>query len=552
MNSKTVKTRLQRSFILDKFKASIVNIMSENPFHIGLCMAGAVSAGAYTAGVVDYVIKSLDRWEQSRGQPGVPTHRVQISIIGGASAGGMTGLLTAAVMHQLKADLLYKSWVTMQADNMMEKLFSCTDFNTKLPTASLLNGAFANEIADSAFSNQGLLWNDTPPYFHPQLKVFTTLTNVSGFPYNISFNTDLAAQHHAMSVHYDYACFQAATAPKCINGWMPLNIRTGLNAQLAKDAAIATGAFPLGLPAKQLTRPLEAIVENKLIYREGLMIDHAKPTYESLHVDGGLMNNEPFEKVRELLNELVFTETQESNAFNRFDQFRSTVLMIDPFPENIPNQITYPLSIGQLAGSILHAMMQQMKAKPAPIADVLSKNKAGQFLIAPVRYSMDEMNTRIEGSKAIACGAIGGFGGFISKDFRAHDYALEQYNCEMFLRNHFTIPIQHLAHHPIFSKGYEGVNHSLFESNQTESVQIIPQFGTVQKPLPWPTLEQNPLVQMRPIIQKRVAMLLNSIQLTGWRKVLLQLSGDVFLNRMIANQVRNYIQRQLKKHDLLK
>lgn len=41
--------------------------MSENPFHIGLCMAGAVSAGAYTAGVVDYVIKSLDRWEQSRG-----------------------------------------------------------------------------------------------------------------------------------------------------------------------------------------------------------------------------------------------------------------------------------------------------------------------------------------------------------------------------------------------------------------------------------------------------------------------------------------------------
>jgi predicted acylesterase/phospholipase RssA len=186
MNSKTVKTRLQRSFILDKFKASIVNIMSENPFHIGLCMAGAVSAGAYTAGVVDYLIKSLERWEQSRGQPGVPTHRVQISIIGGASAGGMTGLLTAAVMHQLKADLLYKSWVTMQADNMMEKLFSCTDFNTAQLSSSLLNGAFANELADTAFSNKGVLWNDTPLYFHPQLKVFTTLTNVNGFPYNIS------------------------------------------------------------------------------------------------------------------------------------------------------------------------------------------------------------------------------------------------------------------------------------------------------------------------------------------------------------------------------
>lgn len=526
--------------------------MSENPFHIGLCMAGAVSAGAYTAGVVDYLIKSLDRWEQSRGQPGVPTHRVQISIIGGASAGGMTGLLTAAVMHQLKADLLYKSWVTMQADNMMEKLLSCTDFNTALPPASLLNGAFANELADRAFSNKGLIWNDIPPFFHPQLKVFTTLTNVSGFPYNISFNADLAAQHHAMSVHYDYACFQAATAPKCIKGWMPLNIRTGLNAQLAKDAAIATGAFPLGLPAKKLNRPLEAIVQNKWINHEGLMIDHTKPTYESLHVDGGLMNNEPFEKVRELLNELVLTETQQSNAYNRFDQFRSTVLMIDPFPENTPIQIAYPLSIGQLAGSILQAMMQQMKAKPAPIADVLSKNKAGQFLIAPVRYAMDIENTRIEGSKAIACGAIGGFGGFISKDFRAHDYALGQYNCEMFLRNHFTIPIQHLDHHPIFSKGYERVNYNLYKSNQTESVQIIPQFEPVQKPLPWPTLEANPFIHMRPVIQKRVAMLLNSIQLTGWKKLLLQLSGGIFLNRMLANQVQIRIQSQLKKHDLIK
>lgn len=77
-------------------------------------------------------------------------------------------------------------------------------------------------------------------------------------------------------------------------------------------------------------------------------------------------------------------------------------------------------------------------------------------------------------------------------------------------------------------------------------MQIIPQFEPVQKPLPWPTLETNPFIHMRPIIQKRVAMLLNSIQLTGWRKLLLQLSGNVFLNRMIANQVRIYIQRQLK------
>jgi hypothetical protein len=82
-------------------------------------------------------------------------------------------------------------------------------------------------------------------------------------------------------------------------------------------------------------------------------------------------------------------------------------------------------------------------------------------------------------------------------------------------------------------------------------VQIIPQFEPEQKPLPWPTLEANPFIHMRPVIQKRVAMLLNSIQLTGWKKLLLQLSGGIFLNRMLANQVQIHIQRQLKKHDLI-
>ena len=101
--------------------------MAENPFHIGLCMAGAVSAGAYTAGVVDYLLSALDRWEQCRGHAGVPTHRVQLSVIGGASAGGMTGFLTAAAINQRSKNLFYKSWVTMQRDDMLGSLLDCSD-----------------------------------------------------------------------------------------------------------------------------------------------------------------------------------------------------------------------------------------------------------------------------------------------------------------------------------------------------------------------------------------------------------------------------------------
>ena len=34
--------------------------MEDKTFHLGLCLAGAVSAGAYTAGVVDYLFEALD------------------------------------------------------------------------------------------------------------------------------------------------------------------------------------------------------------------------------------------------------------------------------------------------------------------------------------------------------------------------------------------------------------------------------------------------------------------------------------------------------------
>ena len=35
-------------------------------FEIGLVMAGAVSAGAYAAGVVDFLIQALDQWHEGK------------------------------------------------------------------------------------------------------------------------------------------------------------------------------------------------------------------------------------------------------------------------------------------------------------------------------------------------------------------------------------------------------------------------------------------------------------------------------------------------------
>ena len=131
--------------------------MSTKPFELGICMAGAVSAGAYTAGVMDYLIEALQTWEEKRGEEDVPTHEVLIKAIGGASAGGMTGIIAASainnsIVHVKEADpndllkeypknKFYHAWVDLIEEDMFPLLLKRDDI-IKGEIYSLLNSQF--------------------------------------------------------------------------------------------------------------------------------------------------------------------------------------------------------------------------------------------------------------------------------------------------------------------------------------------------------------------------------------------------------------------------
>ena len=69
----------------------------DGTFEIGLVLAGAVSAGAYTAGVMDFLFEALDEWYRLRAKDAdLPQHNVVLRVISGASAGGINGAIAAA------------------------------------------------------------------------------------------------------------------------------------------------------------------------------------------------------------------------------------------------------------------------------------------------------------------------------------------------------------------------------------------------------------------------------------------------------------------------
>ena len=129
----------------------------------------------------------------------------------------------------------------------------------------------------------------------------------------------------------------------------------------------------------------------------------------------------------------------------------------------------------------------------------LSPDVNSRFLVAPRRYTRQpDGNLRFQ-PHAIACGLMGGFGGFLSVTMRAHDYQLGRLNAYRFLKLHFAFP----RDNKVIEAGYTGVRDpARFGGNDAVGVpagqdaarfQMIPVMDTVEQPdMPaWPRVSQR-------------------------------------------------------------
>jgi Patatin-like phospholipase len=464
---------------------------ANDTFYVGFALSGAISAGAYTAGVLDFFFQALNEWEKARGVAGTPTHRVDLQVVTGASAGAITGALGVVALargirpqklsaaekqntHPIESETaqdlrcvlpsLYETWVTRPRavdPNGGIDFLSAEDLEGGKDAAvvSVLNAELLDRIKEKALlaPASGQAPEAQPPYAYiaENLHVYMTVSNLRGIPFTVSFgNSTYGMQTHGDRVHYTISGLGNAVSIKnkwvCADTSEPLTLSTlpPVGEKELPDTwdrygtcALASSAFPIGLAPRQIAAPINGYKKRSYPIARGeaaLEPNFPKPWlaglgskgFVFLNVDGGIINNNPFDYAQyALIGDSMADKTGAEDSDR-------AVIMVSPFPEPpgfLPDEQPATELVAVIR-ALFPALINQSRFKTTELVPALDPNNHSRFLIAPQR-KIDGIEQRY----TIACGLLGGFGGFLDEKFRAHDFQLGRRNCQAFLRSTFGL-----------------------------------------------------------------------------------------------------------------
>jgi len=478
----------------------------QNTFEIGLCMAGAISAGAYTAGVVDFLVEALEAWQQAKnddkaaGKRTVLSHDVVITCMAGASAGGMTAAAVTAGLcgtyepinklvfgeKPRQTNIPYTCWVE-SVD--IDDLLGVRDLESSPVVRSLLDCTILDDVAGRFMKPDGSEAKHRP-YIAREMELYLTLANLRGTPYTVRFRGP-TGYGHEMIQHQDHIRFRLTRSggevggEACSHFLERIPLRSGVTGDSVnwrdfRLSALATGAFPLALLPRVLERErkeyrdrawfiprkldcvgpcLDEELDNEPYHgpvfhmSKEYLASGKSPgklelgeleSFETLNVDGGTFDNEPLELARRHLAGDAMVNPRKAAEANR------AVLLIDPFPHEEPktqSENYAGMDVLTVAGKILGALKANARFKPEELVLAQNPDCYSRFLIGPSR----KKGAGNEWQTDIACGSLGGFGGFFSRKFRQHDYMLGRRNCQWFLYQHFVIPLNDALENAVFT-----------------------------------------------------------------------------------------------------
>ncbi|WP_454649254.1 patatin-like phospholipase family protein [Bradyrhizobium liaoningense] len=419
-------------------------INQEPIFQIGLALSGAISAGAYTAGVLDFLFQALSEWDAHRDEPGISNHRVALKVIAGASAGAISGALGAIALargirprkfdskqiedrypdtytaHQeflCALPSLYRTWVELPRMVGVEGtggLLGTEDLeamgaNNSPIVRSLLDASILDQIKRAAIEPDQSLPATFEPYsfIANELHIFITISNMRGIPFRVAFGRNsYGMQTIGDRIHYVINDLGQCKLEEN-NTWLENDTRNASHQISVKTlptekgtdlgewnlygtSALASGAFPVGLSCRRLDLPWTHYLTRQ--YPIPVPADvEIRPDFPAgtqqryKHftfetVDGGLVNNDPFDYAQ-------FALTGGPAVPASGEAVENAIIMVAPFPDPpdfLPENSPSP-SVTAIVRALFPALVNQARFRSSELAPAINERDFSRFLIAPSR-----------------------------------------------------------------------------------------------------------------------------------------------------------------------
>lgn len=552
----------------------------EHTYELALVLGGTVSAGCYTAGALDFLIEALDTWNALKGKdPRAPTHEVALRVIAGTSGGGVNAAIMARalafefppVTRGTASSLLqtgnpfYDTWVNQIG---LQGFLDTSDLRAG-KVHSVLNGAPLDNAARNIVAFSGPAANRRyigVPSRQDPLRVILTFTNLEGVPYRTTFQ-DSPGETYVD--HADYARFAFAYPNAPMPVLRPDEFAIGFTADSAparrlanqidwdtfSHFALATAAFPVGFPPRQLARPTDqyryrvvttppdASGHAEVVPIEpdwDLVFGPGNPrpaNYQFLAVDGGATDNEPIGLARTALCGVGNRNPRDPRLANR------GVLLIDPFAGEAGMAAPAPDDLLTVASGVLNSLIQQTRYDTSDLILAVDPNVFSRFMISAHRDGL-------VGAKAIATGGLGAFIGFACRAFMRHDYLLGRANCQELLTNSLLLSVDNPIMQGCWSA--EALRLNGVEWKGQSYVRVIPLLDNVAVPEsldPWPKGALDPVVFRNSIEQRWKAIVGAELRGLSWGKLLGSLAG-LFSERQAADFIIRKMAEALQKWNL--
>jgi len=379
---------------------------------LAIAISGAVSLGSYEAGVMYEVLEAIAKHNEklTENHP----DRIEIDVITGASAGGMTaGILAQELLYNGQNlrlpnnNSLFNAWV--QDVDIRELLTEHHPDNYKF---SLLSSEVVDNIADKYLLDLTNL--DTPnkqkkaqgrnAHLSAAKKIYmgVTMSNLNGWDYNISPRNTSGDGQFAYTRYRDRFVCELDDSNDNIevklteisldnNQWIPMRES---NWAILRECSLSSGAFPFAFASRMIRRePGAGEFQNRVDQKYA-------------YTDGGVFENEPLGLAKKLAEWIDHNDN--SNMENN-DELSRVYLYIAPGnKKSTANQ-----TIGRNEPADLWNTLQAL------VAAIFHQSRFQDWIIKDTASPIFQVTTT---DQELIGEVFSAFGGFLDVRFRFYDY----------------------------------------------------------------------------------------------------------------------------------